>query len=93
MINDDDGKLREPVLWFAKQMENILRTHDDRGGWSECGDLWLFNRMREESQELKRVLGNPEKTIHEAVDVANFCMMIADNERRYLHGGIQGGRG
>jgi len=76
-------KIRKEVIWFARQMEKVLRDNDDKGHWSGCSSEYLQRRMREEIVELENSWGQGcNATIHEAVDVANFVMMIADNARQ-----------
>lgn len=76
-------ELRSEVKWFAEQMERVLRKNDHKGGWRESHTTWLFRRLDDETVELRKALGKnrpfSKKTIDEAVDVANFAMMIADN--------------
>lgn len=82
-------KLRPTVQWFAEQMELELRKHDDyRGkkGWRShrCTLAYLFGRLHEEVEELVDAYGKEgvaDIRIAEAVDVANFAMMIADHSR------------
>lgn len=88
----DAKELRPEVLTFACEMERQLRANDHKGGWQQCAPDWLFGRMREEENELLaamvRVELDPwhatagrttvERVVHEAADVANFAMMIAD---------------
>ena len=85
--------MRESVKKFAELMEQVLQENDDRGGWEQEDFDYLFDRMTEEKRELRNLFHRqhplwnlelkPSKTrkqaIKEAVDVANFCMMIADN--------------
>ena len=81
-------KLRLEVQWFAEQMELALRDNDWKGGWQADPQLSLLHRIRQETTELQRCLlpriygGNPKLVIREAADIANFAMMIADNDRR-----------
>ena len=85
--------LRPCVVAFAWDMERKLRANDHKGGWE--GDDWtaLHKRMLEEAEELRSVIagkhllgsGRPwqEKRAQvrgEAADVANFAMMLAENE-------------
>lgn len=92
-----DPDPREEVLWFAKQMERKLRANDHKGHWSNCDDLYLKRRLREETNELIDAVNrlksyrrtSPDDVawaarmvIREAADVANFAMMIADNSRQ-----------
>jgi NTP pyrophosphatase (non-canonical NTP hydrolase) len=75
---------RLEVLWFADRMENELRANDHKDGWGDLSERWLLNRLRQETKELQRVLGEgvpADRIISEAADVANFAMMIADNAR------------
>lgn len=84
-------KLREPLAWFSQRMEEKLRANDHKGHWSECDMIYLRSRIKEELEELENALGgeglhrytSEEATqiVKEAADVANFCLMIADNVR------------
>src|SRR5271157_741215 len=88
--------IRPVVKWFAGEMETKLRNHDDRHGWNDAEMVWLFHRVRDETSELNLVLqeyithssfspkwsGISKDVISECADVANFCMMIADNANR-----------
>lgn len=91
--------LRPEVKWFALLMEETLRKHDESkggvDGWRKCSGGYLSFRLKEETKELVAELAlcshSPHEIIEgvvaEAVDVANFAMMIADNHRsleRYL---------
>lgn len=79
-------ELRPAVQKFAEAMERKLRTHDkDRGedGWQNADPESLFGRLKEETVELEMALrrdGRLEslESQAEAVDVANFAMMIWD---------------
>ena len=83
-----DVVLRPEVLAFARRMELKLRKHDgDRGprGWAGDCAFDLITRLEEELMELHTAAtaqtyegGPAEDVINEAVDVANFAMMIAD---------------
>ncbi len=80
---------REPVSWFATQMELELRKHDDqRGavGWRDERIRYLLDRMLEEVDELVALrpylaTAQADEVVSEAADVANLAMMIADNIR------------
>lgn len=43
---------REPVKWFAEQMEITLRKNDHKTGWADCPQLWLLGRLQQEYLEL-----------------------------------------
>ena len=74
------------VLAFAEAMEEKLaanRHKGDREGWLKDSPEALFARLEEETRELLCVLESSyilskTKVLHEAADVANFAMMIAD---------------
>lgn len=91
--------LRPEVLWFAEQMESQLRLHDEakgKQGWKGMTFLELFELLDEERKELSNALrdGTAEDLIHEAADVANIAMMVADNAKTaidaYLKAGGEG---
>lgn len=68
---------------FADKMESELRKNDHKSPWSDESIYWLGERLDEEVKELHEAIVDPkstwEKVVSEAADVANFCMMIADN--------------
>ncbi len=78
-----EGGPRAEVIAFADAMEERLRANDHKGGWRDCELGWLSQRLLEEWRELDGALWpeetrDPVEVIHEAADVANFAMMIAD---------------
>jgi NTP pyrophosphatase (non-canonical NTP hydrolase) len=83
--------VREPVRWFAEQMERKLKANDHKGGW-DIDELWrLMDRLNQEAQELRRAFNRRpiesfswQEVIDEAADVANFAMMLADRAREKL---------
>ena len=86
--------MRPAVAAFAERMEEVLAANDYKGGWADCDYDYLSRKLGEEFAELCREIpgnsdtGTPffgrldaEKRraiTHEAVDLANICMMIAD---------------
>lgn len=85
LLRDGADILRPEVRWFAEQMELALRRNDHKGGWQDCDYEYLSDRLRDETLELEGAVfggGLNEAIINEAVDVANFAMMIADNARK-----------
>jgi beta-lactamase class A len=73
------------VETFAFWMKRQLRANAHKGGWKELAPADLMKRLRHEVEELAEVLqkmrtrtGMSLDVVHEAVDVANFCFMIAD---------------
>lgn len=81
--------LRPSVRRFAYHMESVLRQNDHKGGWENepLPDLWY--KLEEETKELAhRIMvtdhgagigASGSEIRHEAVDVANYAMMIFDN--------------
>lgn len=91
MINEDPvgDKPRIPaedqvaLYKFMADMFRKLRANKHKAHWSTVTEAFLIVRLAEEFAELADVLGKgtPQQIIDECADVANFAMMIADNER------------
>jgi NTP pyrophosphatase (non-canonical NTP hydrolase) len=84
-FGNEAPQLRPELLAFAQRMERVLRANDHKGGWRLMSVEALFNRAVEELDELQRAMKfsrDPAKIAHEAIDVANFMLMIADNAPR-----------
>ena len=81
-----DVVLRPEVLAFAHLMEQQLRANDRKSGWKGDDASDLYRRLGEESHELWKALfqthiygpWTSDHIGHEAADIANFAMMIAD---------------
>ncbi len=69
---------RQAVRDFALLMEQRLQANDYKGGWGGCESAWLFKRLLEEVFELEEALNTGTNVQHEAADVANIAMMMAD---------------
>lgn len=67
-----------PLVKFTVAMAERLEANEHKGSWYACSPQWLLNRLRQETAELERALSNGGDVIHEAADVANFAMMLAD---------------
>ena len=75
------AEVRPEVRRFALAMEERLRANEHKGGWRDLAVSYLMARLHEESAELDEVVrlgGSPEQAKHDAADVANFAMMVAD---------------
>lgn len=85
------GYIRPELMAFAEAMETVLRKHDDKGGWEECGLCWLLERVEGELKEAKEkwdkknFKGDYDSVAGEFIDVANFCMMFWGNTQRYYN--------
>lgn len=83
-------QVRPSVKRFAIEMEKVLRENDYKGGWNELSDDHLINRMFQEWIELHDAMIirnrlNAKTTIDmqkECIDIANFAMMLFDNNER-----------
>lgn len=74
--------IRPTVFSFAYEMEKQLKSNDFKGGWSDEHKTFLYQKLDKKLSELRRPLSNGKKVeITEiCADIANYAMMIADNE-------------
>ena len=86
VIAERANDIRPSVLNFAEMMETVLKKNDHKGGWDDCDWKYLRGRLKDELKELENAYAenNGEEVTREAVDVANFAMMIADNFGAWL---------
>lgn len=74
--------MRPEVLAFARRMEIVLRRHDAEKGrsWKKMRPVDLLSRLRAEFMELTAAVdsGDAGRILGEAIDTANFAMMLAD---------------
>lgn len=78
-------QLRHSVQAFAERMEATLRKHDAKKGgqynWRKDTPASLIARLEDEAWEVRNALesgGSIADIAKEAVDVANFALMISD---------------
>lgn len=80
-------ELRPEVAAFAQLMETRLQENDHKDGWKEDWPEDLFERLRQEAEELDELISTGSGDAHhedcddiaaEAADVANFAMFIVD---------------
>ncbi len=71
----------EAVSDFTIHMKHKLLMTRHRSHWSTLDTDLLFDRLREELEELRMAIvhGDRKAIVSEAADVGNFAMMIADN--------------
>ncbi len=71
----------EAVKDFTTHMKHKLLMTRHRTHWSTLDTDLLFDRLREELEELRMAIvhDNRKEIVREAADVANFAMFIADN--------------
>lgn len=76
--------MRKEIEWFAQQMENKLRLGDEiKSTWKTESIGNLTKCLLVEAEELLEA-NSLDKIILEAVDVANYAMMVADVARAGL---------
>ena len=68
-------KPRTEVVRFSEAMEERLRENDHKRHWSNYTPQQMFERLKDELEELTWAFTNENKML-ECVDVANFAMMI-----------------
>lgn len=76
-------EVRSEILKFAEQMEKRLQAHDDRPGWKNEPNSYLYTALLSKVETLG-VTDFCEKETHLklATDIANFAMMLYDNVSR-----------
>ena len=80
-MNHTINELRPEVLAFARLMEQRLREKDaDKGaGWKKMSEDALNTHALSKSIRLEKAVHSGSKDrVQHAVDLANYCMMIAD---------------
>jgi hypothetical protein len=82
--------VRPEVAAFAIEMEAVLRENDHKSGWDDMSAHHLFNRIKQEYEELQREyilacqsypldVHRVQRMRAESIDVANFCMFLCYN--------------
>ena len=75
------SKIRIEVASFSVLMEKVLKENDHKDHFSRFSIGWLLSRLKDEVKELEEAFDNCDacSVRKEAVDVANFAMMISSN--------------
>lgn len=81
------AQLEQLTRTFGDRMVEVLDDNAYKPGWSDLPVSWFWLRMEDELAELRAVVvsyecGDPvgwEPVVKEAIDVANFAMMVLDN--------------
>ena len=72
-------EIRRSVMKFAEAMEEKLRANEHKKGWADCASLDLLVKLIKAKNELIVAVEETEDPVAirtEAVDVANYCMML-----------------
>lgn len=79
---------RREVREFAFDMEALLKENDHRGGWDSSSEAYLWVQIQKNLHGLDKELSKDDRDKHEitirCANIANFAMMIADNEGEHL---------
>jgi hypothetical protein len=79
---------RKAVRQFAYDMEKQLKVNDHKRGWEDEHQNFLFNRIPHNLKKLDKELRKADRDKHTitllCANIANFAMMIADNEGEHL---------
>ena len=73
---------RPEVIAFADLMEAQLKANDSRGGWKSCDRVYFMEKLEINLRDLGFNLkaGAIFQAKRDCADIANFAMMLADNE-------------
>jgi hypothetical protein len=81
-------KPRKPLMKFAFDMEKQLKVNDHKKGWGSEHYEFLMRELTKNYshliQELQKLDRDKHKITIRAANIANFAMMIADNEGQNL---------
>ena len=75
--------IRPELMRFVEKMEAKMQSHDEKRGdsWKKESLSYLIVRLQQEVVELHEAISNNksnDEISKEAVDIANFSMMIFD---------------
>lgn len=74
-------EVREEVYGFAREMELQIRANEHKGGWENSSLDFLISELLRNVGKLKKCLSH-EDFRRRCANIANFAMMLADNDRR-----------
>lgn len=79
-------EVRPSVRSFAISMEERLQKKEWKGGWDEQSRRELYDQLILEAMSLLSSIQNRDKDriMRKCSDVANYAMMIFDNERNKI---------
>ncbi|MEK4149042.1 hypothetical protein NST02_18425 [Robertmurraya sp. FSL W8-0741] len=85
---EPNPKPRKVVSEFAHDMDKQLKVNDHKGGWNDEEHHFLSAQLAKNMFALNHELKKLNKDKHEitirCANIANFAMMIADNEGEHL---------
>jgi hypothetical protein len=79
---------RKVVREFAHDMEKLLKENEHKSGWENEDVVFLGNQIAKNfeklAREFKKIDINKQEITTRCANIANFAMMIADNEGNHL---------
>lgn len=77
---DDTLQRREALVKFTERMETVLRKHDSKSSWRTDPIDMLVRKLKLELMEFEIAYDFErwEEARNEAVDLANFCLIVFD---------------
>ena len=73
--------IRKEVYAFARTMEDQLRANEQKGGWENSSFDYLMHHLHRNAAKLRNCSSH-EEFRRRCANIANFTMMLADNDRR-----------
>jgi len=76
--------MRPEVIDFSQRMEFVLQENDDKSHWSEATQNYLQAKLEASQAKLHNAVCDNKhgEVVKQAVHVANYAMMLADNAVR-----------
>ena len=78
---------KDTLKWFAGKMLGKLDENTNKLHWRFMSQDYLRASLGTQASKLEKELrigGSRTEVIHRCANIANYAMMIADNERRFL---------
>ena len=79
---------RKVIFDFARDMESQLKVNDHKRGWDHTSESYLLGKIQYNLSTLDGKLSKDDRDKHEitirCANIANYAMMIADNEGEHL---------
>jgi len=75
--------VRPLVKVFSEEMEKQLSANEHKGGWKTCSPGFLMDELKRNYERLRWAInrgGDKEEVTKRAANIANFAMMLAENE-------------
>lgn len=79
-------EIRKELEEFSVRQEFVLQENDIKQHWSRCTQDYLNSKLQKSAHKLQNAVCSNDcgAVIKYSVDVANYCMMLADNAKTKL---------